>query len=274
MAVITISRQFASNGDEIARELAAQRRCTLVDKHSLDEELHRYGVETGELVRYDEKRPGIWSGLSVDRDHYAHFLRLAILDVARSGNAVILGRGAHAILAGIPDIVAVRIVASDTVRHARVVEHFGASDAQAERMIHHNDRDRSGFHRFFYGVAWDEPTQYAATINTDTVSTATAVAMIGALAERMDTNAVQHHTRDLIGDHWLATRVAGEIRFTHSMPVRFLDVHATAGIVTLSGAVTAGSIAERCAEIARETPGVREVVQEIQVVPTFNEMLI
>jgi cytidylate kinase len=274
MAVITISRQFASNGDEIARAAAKRLGHPLLDKHTIEHQLEEHGIDAGDINRYDEKRPGIWAALSVDRDRYDHFLRLAVLEVARTGNAVILGRGAHSILKGIPDIATIRVVAPYALRHARVVEHFGASDSQADRMIHHNDRDREGFHRSFHGVEWDAPDQYVVTINTGFMDVTTAVDIVCAVHDHMQSLADRDRTRALISNRWLATRVAADIRFSASLAVRYLDVHAVDGTVTLNGVVTSAVVGDRCVEIAREAPGVKEVVSNLQEVPEYAPPMI
>tara|TARA_B100000614_G_scaffold136374_1_gene121387 strand:- start:1836 stop:2660 length:825 start_codon:yes stop_codon:yes gene_type:complete len=269
MAVITISRQFASHGDQIADAVSARLGHRLVDKHTIEARLHRYGVKDDDLVRYDERRPGIWAGLTVDRDRYAQYLRLGILDEAREGSCVILGRGGHSILGGIPGIVTVRVVAPQEVRHARAVEHFGASDDQADRMVHHNDREREGFHRSFFGCDWTAPEQYTVTINSGVLDTRAATDVICSIHEQMEATADQPRTRQLIEDRWIATRVAADIQFGAQLMVRYLDVQVTAGRVALYGVVTSTATAQRCAEIAAAVPGVDSVENGLQEMPDY-----
>lgn len=274
MAVITVSRQFAGNGDEIARAVAARRDHPLIDKHTIEQELHRHGIADSELTRYDEKRPTIWAGLSTDREHYEHNLRLAILDVARTGNAVILGRGAHSILSGIPGIVTVRVVAPYDVRHARVVEHFGAEDNQADRMIHRNDRDREGFHRHFHGIDWSAPEQYMLTINTGFMDISTAVDTICTVCDHVNAEVDLERSLDMINQRWLATRVATELQFSETLVVRYLDVEVDGSTVTLNGVVPSVPMAERCRDAVAELPGVEDVICNLQEMPQYSYPLI
>lgn len=274
MAIITISRQFAGNGDEIARAVAARRDHPLFDKHSIEQELHRHGIADSELTRYDEKRPTIWAGLSIDREHYEHYLRLAILDVARTGNVVILGRGAHSILSGIPGIVTVRVIAPYNVRHARVVEHFGAEDSQADRMIHHNDRDREGFHRHFHGIDWSSPEQYMLTINTGFMDIPTAVDTICTVCDHMNAEADVDRSLEMINQRWLATKVATVLQFSEKLVVRYLDVEIDGSTVTLNGVVPSAPMADRCCDAVAALPGVEEVICNLQEMPQYSYPLI
>jgi len=245
-----------------------------IDKHSIEQELHRHGINDSELVRYDEKRPTIWAGLSVDREHYEHFLRLAILDVARTGNAVILGRGAHSILSGVPGIVTVRVIAPHGIRHKRVVEHFGADDSQADRMIHHNDRDREGFHRHFHGIDWNDPEQYMLTINTGFMDIPTAADTICTACDHIEAATDVEQSLALISQRWLATKVATELQFTEKLVVRYLDVEVNGSTVTLNGVVPSVPMADRCREAVERIPGVEEVVCNLQEMPQYSYPLI
>ena len=105
MAIITISRQLASLGDETAAELAKLLNYRLVDKHILEERIKSYGVTEHKLEKYDERKPSFWASLSQDKDDYLHYLKTAILIEAGQGSAVIIGRGANVIFKNVPRIV-------------------------------------------------------------------------------------------------------------------------------------------------------------------------
>lgn len=274
MAVITVSRQFGSDGDEIAGATAARLGHPLFDKQTVEEKLHNYGVKESALARYDEKRPGFWAALSADQERYAQYLRLAVLDVALAGNAVILGRGAHSILSEIPGIATVRVVAPREIRHTAIVERYGAADDQAERMIRDSDREREGFHRYFHDVDWNAPEQYALTINTGFMDVDTAVDLVCTIHDHLEAEIDATRTRELINDRWVATRITADIRFAADLPVRYLNVQVSGSEVTLYGAVSSAAITGKCEEIARNVPGVETVNCEIQEIPDYAPTLL
>ena len=57
MPVITISRQSASLGNEIAQGVAEKLNYEYVDKKRIEEALSDYGVFAPEMEKYDEKKP-------------------------------------------------------------------------------------------------------------------------------------------------------------------------------------------------------------------------
>ena len=120
MPVIAISRQIASYGDEIARELAQQFGYTFFDRKMLEADLLARGISEKNLHKYDEKKPGFLDSLARERDEYFDFLREAVFERAKDGNCVFIGRGVHAILKDVPSCYAVRLVAPEEIRVKRL----------------------------------------------------------------------------------------------------------------------------------------------------------
>src|SRR5947209_14306674 len=131
MPVITISRQFGSLGDEIARDVAERLSLRLVDQDIINEVAQRLGVPPEQVPERDERyAPNIVLDLvrtmrslypatiaptpesdEVDEAAYLQVIRQVIWEVARSGNAVILGRGAPFILESHPEVLHVLLAA-------------------------------------------------------------------------------------------------------------------------------------------------------------------
>jgi cytidylate kinase len=274
MAVITISREFGSNGDEIAHAIASKLKLELVDRHSVEQFLARYGVDESQIQRYDEKKPGVWDLFSTGKERYAHYVRLAVFDVARSGRAVVLGRGAQMILGDVPGVLHVRVVAPLEVRVERIVEHFSASETQARRMIHHNDHDRAGFHRAFHDCNWDDVRLYDMIINTGRLTPGLGVDLIAAAYSQLEKSVQVQDTHAVLEDLFLAQEVIGRIRFSEGILVRFLDVRALRGVVTVTGVVSSEALIQRCTDVASSVQGVTKVVTDLQLVPEYTEMLV
>jgi len=100
MSVITISRDFGSEGDYIAEKVAQILGYHFVDKEFFSKVLSQYG-----LIEFDEEYdvlPGFWEKL----DPHQHERRGEVVDmlnrtlraVAQHGNVVILGRSGFEVL--------------------------------------------------------------------------------------------------------------------------------------------------------------------------------
>ncbi len=180
MAVITISREFASQGDYIAQQVAHTLGYHLVDKEFIATILSQYGIV--EFERGYEALPGFWDRFNAqrlqDRETAVNMLNRVVRGVAQHGNVVILGRSGFAILKGLSDVLHVRIQAPFPARAMRVAAEQELTLQQAEALVREQDRVRAGFVEEFYAVAWDTGSLFDLVINTDKIAPKMAVRWI------------------------------------------------------------------------------------------------
>jgi cytidylate kinase len=263
MSIVTFSRQSGSLGTQIARSLGETLQVPLLDKDSLELRLGEHGITSASLEKYDEKRPGFWEIFSSDKNRYLHYLKSVVYEFVREGRGVLLGRGGQVLLAGIPGVVHVRVVAPVQVRRQRLQESLHCDERQAEQIQRHADTDRAGFHRFFFNVNWDDTELYDLIVNTGSLSAPAAVAVLRtALQEGRGRNEEQQ-ARRAVADRCLQQEVETRILYQERVPVKFLEATAREGVVTLNGTVNTRSAVERCAEIAESVPGVKQVENQL-----------
>src|SRR5712692_1310025 len=122
--VITITRQYASGGSEVARLVAAELRWDVIDNEFVDEVARRAGLPPETVAQRDERAPGLLERLArtlavgspemfmatsavsrVEPDEAAivKMTERVIAEAAAHGRVVLVGRGAQALLAQRPD---------------------------------------------------------------------------------------------------------------------------------------------------------------------------
>jgi cytidylate kinase len=270
MAIITISRQLASLGDETATELAKLLDYRFVDKQSLEERIKSYGVAGSKLEKYDERKPTIFAAFSQDRDDYLHFLKTAMLAEAGEGNCVFIGRGAFAFFKDIPGVLSVFLVAPTDIRIERVKSYFHCDDKRARQIIEQSDHNRSGFHRYFFDVKWENPSNYDLALNMGNLHPALAARIIKELKDETIGADMEAKGACALNDMALGQRVIHHILYEREIPVHFLETEVAKGEVTLYGVVNAQAQVESVVSAARALPGVARVISEIQVVKEYN----
>lgn len=263
MAIVTFSRQSGSLGTQTARALAEALGLPFLDKDSLERRLAEHGVTSASLEKYDEKRPGFWEIFSSDKNRYLHFLRSVIYDFVRDGKGVLLGRGGQVLLAGVPGVLHVRMVAPLEVRRRRLQDSLNCDERQAEQIQRHNDTDRAGFHRFFFNVNWDDPQLYDLILNTASLSTEATVAVLRSAVKESGASKQVGRFREVMADRCLQQEVETRILYRERVPVKFLETTAQDGVVTLNGTVNTRTAVERCAQIAAAVPGVKKVENQL-----------
>lgn len=184
--VVTLSRDYGSGGREIAQQLAKRLAVPVYDKELLDAVVERSGADPRLLAQLDEKTRGFWdtwivsmlSGEGVLEENYRRHLVKVVLGILYTGNGgVIIGRGAHLILAQ-QDVFRVRITASPETCAERVAKKRSVSPEEARKLVEQVNQNRSKFVWDVFKQRLNEPTTFDLTINTDRLAKYEEVAEI------------------------------------------------------------------------------------------------
>ena len=200
MAVITVSREIGSGGDEAAREAAQQLGYAFVDKQFIEQVLGQYG-----FIEFDQaydSLPGFWEKFDAQKEQrrtdMTKLLNQAILALAQRDNVVILGRSGYVVLHGLADVLNVRMVAPEALRVARVAQQRGLSQAQAAAKVAQVDRVRASFVEEFYRDEPQDAPAFDLLLNTGKIPIELAAEWIVAAARTLD-------VADLSGESTVAT---------------------------------------------------------------------
>ena len=178
MAVITISRQVAALGDEIADALAKKLGYVFIDRKEIEKRIVDLGFSEEKLKKYDEKKPGFFASLAKDRDEYLDYVQTAILEAASQNNCILIGRGAFSILEGVENVIAVRLIANNDIRKQRLMNEFSWDEKKAMQRIQESDTNRIGFHKSFFNMDVDDPSHFIMVMNTGLLNVESAANMI------------------------------------------------------------------------------------------------
>ena len=188
MSVITISRDFGSEGDYIAERIARTLGYHFVDKEFFESVLSQYG-----LVEFDREYdvlPGFWEKFDAQRekrrDDVVHMLNRVVKAVARHGNVVILGRSGFEVLGEYADMVHVRLQAPLQVRINRVMVEMKIPFEQSEEMVNENDKVHMAFVQEYYKIPWDAVHAFDLVINTGKIAPDLAVTWLVDAVKALD----------------------------------------------------------------------------------------
>ncbi len=207
MPVITIARQYGAGASAVARLVADELGAELIDKELIAEVARRAAVAPS-LVAAEDERPVsmlarvvdsfgplaagaglIWEPPYPDPAYDPHRAlvelgRRVIAEVARSGNAVIVGRGASVVLRDRRDATHVFLYADDGIRVETVKARETVSEAVARRRMHEMDANRAAYLHQVYGMDWRDPLLYTVMLNTGALGYARTAELILATARR------------------------------------------------------------------------------------------
>ena len=270
MAVLTISRQVAAFGDEIAAATAAKIGYRFVTRTDIERRIVELGFPAEKLRRYDEKRPGFFASLTKDRDEYLDYLQTAILENAADGNVILIGRGSFIILEDLPNHLAFRFIAPDEIRLERLKREFNWNDRQALKRIQESDSNRLGFHKSFFNYDSTNPALFHLVINTGMLDVESAAVMIAETVKSTITPEKEAAGQRRVDDLLIGQRIVNMLVFDYHLNISFLRAGIKDKKVTLQGIADSTAIVDRAMAIASsELPGYT-VESAISVVQDFK----
>jgi cytidylate kinase len=183
--VITVEREYGSRGGEFARLLAEHLKWNLLDQSLIDEVAQRAGISPAEAKRRDERLDpwyskvgrAFWHGSNeraditvareiLDATRINELTQEVMVEKARAGKCVIVGRGAACALHGIPGCFHTFVYAS-TARKVRWFEQaFPDKKAVAERELAATDQRRAEYVEHFYQNVWNDYRIYHLMLNS------------------------------------------------------------------------------------------------------------
>ncbi|HSH09515.1 MAG TPA: cytidylate kinase-like family protein [Oceanipulchritudo sp.] len=191
---VTISRQVYSGSHEIAELMIKQLEADpklgvakwalfdrdlvhrILEDHNLPKAIARYMPEdrdrdfTGLINEILGLHPSLWE--------LFHYTCDTIHKLAKIGNVILIGRGAHIITRNMPHVLHVRVVAPFEMRVQRAAQILGVSTQEAGKQIRQDDQARAAFVRSHFDEALDNPLVYHLTINTGLTSIRTAAQIL------------------------------------------------------------------------------------------------
>jgi len=210
--VITISREFGSGGNEVARVLAERLDWKLIDDPLVAEIARRANVSTELARRYDEgvdpwfhrMFKALWHGgyegvvshgelNAFDADAMAGLWTRVIRESAQLGHCVIVGRGAQCLLHGRKNVFHVSVFAEmdERVRNLRgPLSRHVPRGADPGAMAEESDLRRAEYVRRYFDEDWKDYRLYHLVINSAVgfQAAATAILMAAGLSTRQSVN--------------------------------------------------------------------------------------
>jgi len=256
MAIITISRQVAAKGDEIATELAKKLNYKFVTRQDIEKRIVELGFPEAKMPKYDEKKPGFFASLAKNRDEYLNYAQYAILESAQKQNSIIIGRGAFAVLQNVPNNISVRLIADDKTRIDRLMEEFSWNEKQAKQRIQESDTNRAGFHSSFYNVDLKDSNFFHMVLNTGLVSIEESAETIANLVKVKVTEKAEADGNKMIEELLKAQSIVNKLSFEYHLNIEFMHATIEEKTVILHGVSDSPGIVEQALQVVkREMPG-------------------
>mgnify|MGYP000920202180 CR=1 FL=1 len=268
MPIITISRGSYSRGKEVAEKLAQRLGYVCLSRDILLEASDEFDIPEIKLVRALHDAPTVLERFSHGKERYVSYIRSALLQHVLKDNVVYHGLAGHYLLAGIPNVLKVRIIADMEDRVREEMKREGISAEKARYILKKDDEERRKWSLQLYGTdTWDSRL-YDMVLNIQNLSVEDAVDVLVETA-RKPVFQTTPESRRILENLALAARVQATLVKVDPM----VGVSAEDGIVTIATgqkALAANSdVLAEMKRLAQSVTGVKEIV--LQQFPTQKQ---
>ena len=200
MAIITISRDFASGGRKFGRLLAKRIDYQYVDKSLFQKIAEDLNVSERTLESFEKSREyrisNIFSKLFsknyiqrivghdksvVEEQEYQNSLKNLILGVAQEDNVMIIGRAAYFFLKDMENCYHVRLFAPMDWRKKYAVEILGTPRGKVQAIIEKRDITELWFNRSICGELYNDHSLFHLTLNMTSIPFEKAIELVMSL---------------------------------------------------------------------------------------------
>jgi Cytidylate kinase-like family len=183
--VITVEREYGSHGGEFAHDLAERLGWRLLDSELVAGAARMAGVDPKMAARFDERldpwyyRYGklFWHDSSyttvgnaedyvLDSERMLALIRQEIVDAAKAGQCVLVGRGSACALAGQPGCFHIFVYATASAKRDWFMRAFPKEAEHADQHLAAFDKRRAAVIRKFYQQEWCSRGLYHMLLNS------------------------------------------------------------------------------------------------------------
>jgi cytidylate kinase len=270
MAIITISRGTFSGGKDLAECIAGKLDYKCLSREVLVEAASNYGTSLERLVKAINQKPGIQERMTLDRVYFLAYIQAALAKAASDERLVYHGHAGQLLLKDIPHVIRVRVIADNETRIRAAMTREKLTRQQAFDTIKKVDKERIKWTKFLFHVNLLDPSLYDIIVNLEVISVSQACKMLTALAESEEFQPTAQSQKAL-ADLVLATDVRARLCMEEKVRVDEIEIDADDGVITILGSVHSLKEAEAAVEIARHSPGVKDVISRIK--PTYHSLI-
>ncbi|MBW2605700.1 MAG: cytidylate kinase-like family protein [Deltaproteobacteria bacterium] len=196
MAVITISKEFDTEGEKIASLVAKKLGYEYIGKNLVADIAKELNISEGEaatfhktsqsrILRFVDRYTCSIVQKVVDREHgclddknYYEVTKKLVENVYEAGNVIILGWGSQCLLREKPDTLHVRLIKDNDLKLQKLMQAENLSHKAAKDFIDREEGDLKAYIKHYFNKDWNDAHLYDLVIDMGKIPVERAVDMI------------------------------------------------------------------------------------------------
>jgi cytidylate kinase len=206
MAAVTITRQYGAGGSKVAKLVAQALGWTVIDNEFVEAVATRAGLTVETVAAHEERAPSLMERLvstlataspemfvpagstdeSPTEEQIVKVTARIIAEAAQHGRAVLVGRGAQAVLASADPGAALHVwvVAPRAARLATLVKRLDLDEKAANAAMDDTEANRDRYVHKWHGRHRQDPANYHLVVNTGFLGYEGAAELVVAAAKQ------------------------------------------------------------------------------------------
>ena len=171
--IISVSREYGSQGHRIGENLARRLGVEMIDRAMLDQMMRDKGFSDQEIGIYSEKTKKPFFSRTVRgytnsiEENVAHLQFDYIQEQADTGKSfVVIGRCSEAVLARYPGLISIFVTGDEVAKLEHIMKTYDLDMRDAMNKIKRHDAKRKTYHNSYAPFKWGDSRHYDLLINS------------------------------------------------------------------------------------------------------------
>jgi cytidylate kinase len=210
MSIISISRDSYSHGEDIAKAVAEKLGYKCIGPEIIQHACQCLDFPFSTLQKSLHEAPTFLERISARKEQYLAIFRSLFFEYMAQDSIVYHGLAGHILLADVPNVLKVRVIADFEDRIEEKVGREHLPYGEAEKRLLREDNERARWARQTYGKDDHDPRLYDLYLNLHNISRDAAVSIIIGTAQ-VSTNGNEEMMRKKLRDMALAAKTEARL---------------------------------------------------------------
>ncbi len=151
MTIVTISRQLASQGDEVAKALSLKLGWEIITRDNLITDILVKVANKQELYMLTES-PKAFLCKTQDDITFIEYIKNYLVEMSKTKSAILVGFGSQLMFTDNKDVLKIRIISPKSSRIEKLKRQYKVLEIDATTIIETSDRKQNRFIKTVFGV--------------------------------------------------------------------------------------------------------------------------
>lgn len=270
MALLSINKLFSSTGDEIAERIAFKLGYKIISGRDLESKIVSYGFPEDKIQLFNDKSPLFFKALTKEYDLYFNYLKMAVLNYAKEGNCIFIGKGAFKILEGVENHGSIQISTPLDKRVAKTSRELNLNVHKAGVLVIKKDRAQKKYYKRYFDCDITDSSNFDLTITAQEQKTEMISDMLIAAVNNFSTQEKEDKGHQTLEKRLMFQNMIHLLICEYELPISQFSIEEEGEVLVLKGITNSSAVGERAIELMKYNFPEYEVKSKIRAAQDYR----